>query len=199
MYRKKESIFLYCATERCFRGKRETGESKRTCELVAEFSPTFVSSMRSTLQRPAPPSAWHAERKALRSTPSLALQRAQFASKAARAPRPFGEMRRSSSSTRETTPSDKNPTSTSSAQTRVLMVCLGNICRSPAAEAVLDHLVRKRKLEGSVFVDSCGTVCISYFLLSGLKRCSLPCDGRRNRNRERSSLSRDHSPSPKQK
>ncbi len=38
------------------------------------------------------------------------------------------------------------------------MVCLGNICRSPAAEAVLVHLVKQRKLGGSVFVDSCGTV-----------------------------------------
>ena len=58
-------------------------------------------------------------------------------------------------------PNDAGATSSSpssSAQTRVLMVCLGNICRSPAAEAVLAHLVKKRKIGDSVFVDSCGTV-----------------------------------------
>jgi protein-tyrosine phosphatase len=38
---------------------------------------------------------------------------------------------------------------------RVLMVCLGNICRSPAAEAVLQAAAARRGLE--VEVDSCGT------------------------------------------
>lgn len=38
---------------------------------------------------------------------------------------------------------------------RVLMVCLGNICRSPAAEAVLKAYAARRSLE--VDVDSCGT------------------------------------------
>ena len=113
--------------------------------------------MRLTLQRPAPPPAWYAEHTAVRVTPSIALQRARLASEAARAPRFVGEMHRSPSSSTtaaRATPND----STSSPQTRVLMVCLGNICRSPAAEAVLDHLVKKRKLGDSVFVDSCGTV-----------------------------------------
>ena len=79
-----------------------------------------------------------------------------------------------------------------------LMVCLGNICRTPAAEAVLDHLVRKRKLEGSVFVDSCGTVCISYFLLSGLMRCSCLLTDEEIETGKKLILS-DHSPSQKQK
>ena len=38
-------------------------------------------------------------------------------------------------------------------QTRILMVCLGNICRSPLAEGIL-----KSKIDNSkVFVDSAGT------------------------------------------
>ena len=40
---------------------------------------------------------------------------------------------------------------------RVLMVCLGNICRSPTAEAVLRERLRRRGLHGRVGVDSAGT------------------------------------------
>ncbi len=40
---------------------------------------------------------------------------------------------------------------------RVLMVCTGNICRSPTAEAVLRHRVRLAGLEDWVQVDSAGT------------------------------------------
>lgn len=40
---------------------------------------------------------------------------------------------------------------------RVLMVCMGNICRSPTAEAVLRHKLRERGLDGRVEVDSAGT------------------------------------------
>ncbi|HEX2582898.1 MAG TPA: low molecular weight protein-tyrosine-phosphatase [Chlamydiales bacterium] len=36
----------------------------------------------------------------------------------------------------------------------VLFVCLGNICRSPALEAVLRHLAVQREKE--LYVDSCG-------------------------------------------
>lgn len=39
----------------------------------------------------------------------------------------------------------------------VLMVCLGNICRSPTAEGVLRHKLRCRGLHATVFVDSAGT------------------------------------------
>lgn len=39
----------------------------------------------------------------------------------------------------------------------VLFVCLGNICRSPAAEGVLQRLVTERGLDGRVVVDSAGT------------------------------------------
>jgi protein-tyrosine phosphatase len=40
---------------------------------------------------------------------------------------------------------------------KVLMVCLGNICRSPTAEGVMRHLVRERGLAGEVEIDSAGT------------------------------------------
>lgn len=38
---------------------------------------------------------------------------------------------------------------------KVLMVCLGNICRSPVAEGVLRHKISENGLD--VVVDSCGT------------------------------------------
>lgn len=40
---------------------------------------------------------------------------------------------------------------------RVLMVCLGNICRSPTAEAVLRHKLREAGLSEFVDVESAGT------------------------------------------
>lgn len=40
---------------------------------------------------------------------------------------------------------------------RVLFVCLGNICRSPAAEGAFLDLIQKKNLESAFFVDSCGT------------------------------------------
>ena len=41
--------------------------------------------------------------------------------------------------------------------TSVLFVCLGNICRSPMAEGLLQHLVRTRGLGERYRVDSAGT------------------------------------------
>ena len=40
---------------------------------------------------------------------------------------------------------------------RLLFVCLGNICRSPAAEGIMRHLVRERGLSARVEIDSAGT------------------------------------------
>ena len=43
------------------------------------------------------------------------------------------------------------------AEKRLLFVCLGNICRSPAAEGVFLHLVAREGLEDRFVVDSAGT------------------------------------------
>lgn len=40
---------------------------------------------------------------------------------------------------------------------RILFVCLGNICRSPLAEALFVHKINARGLAGKFEVDSCGT------------------------------------------
>ncbi len=42
-------------------------------------------------------------------------------------------------------------------KTKVLFVCLGNICRSPLAEAIFKHKIKERGLEVSFDGDSCGT------------------------------------------
>ncbi|QYO64325.1 hypothetical protein [Leptolyngbya sp. 7M] len=40
---------------------------------------------------------------------------------------------------------------------KLLFVCLGNICRSPSAEGIMNHLIRQRGLEGQIICDSAGT------------------------------------------
>ena len=39
----------------------------------------------------------------------------------------------------------------------ILMVCLGNICRSPLAEGIMRYLIHERGLDKTLRVDSCGT------------------------------------------
>jgi protein-tyrosine phosphatase len=41
--------------------------------------------------------------------------------------------------------------------TKVMFVCLGNICRSPLAEAIFKHKVKGRGLEELLWADSAGT------------------------------------------
>jgi protein-tyrosine phosphatase len=40
---------------------------------------------------------------------------------------------------------------------KVLFVCLGNICRSPLAEAVFKNKIKQKGLEKFIEADSCGT------------------------------------------
>ncbi|NDW18205.1 low molecular weight phosphotyrosine protein phosphatase [Dysgonomonas sp. 216] len=40
---------------------------------------------------------------------------------------------------------------------KILFVCLGNICRSPAAEGIMKEFVYKEKLQNKIEVDSAGT------------------------------------------
>lgn len=41
--------------------------------------------------------------------------------------------------------------------TRVLFVCMGNICRSPTAEGIFKKMIRERRLDAEFEVDSAGT------------------------------------------
>ncbi|MDJ0728907.1 MAG: low molecular weight protein-tyrosine-phosphatase [Crocosphaera sp.] len=40
---------------------------------------------------------------------------------------------------------------------KLLFVCLGNICRSPSAENIMNYLIQQRGLEGKIICDSAGT------------------------------------------
>ena len=41
--------------------------------------------------------------------------------------------------------------------TKVLFVCLGNICRSPTADGIFRELIKREKLDQKIIVDSAGT------------------------------------------
>ena len=70
---------------------------------------------------------------------------------------------------------------------RVLFVCLGNICRSPAAEVIFNAAVKQAGLSQQIKVDSCGTA--SYHtgsrpdsrMLAALERAGFTYGGHRAR------------------
>jgi protein-tyrosine phosphatase len=67
---------------------------------------------------------------------------------------------------------------------KVLFICMGNICRSPMAEAIFQHKVDEAGLSDKIMVDSAGTH--SYHVgekahegtLAILKKHGIPYDGR---------------------
>ena len=40
----------------------------------------------------------------------------------------------------------------------VLFVCMGNICRSPSGEAVMNKFIKRAQLEDKIECDSAGTI-----------------------------------------
>lgn len=67
--------------------------------------------------------------------------------------------------------------------TKVMFVCLGNICRSPLAEAIFKHKVKGRGLDGVLQADSAGT---SNFHIGE------PPDARTVRNALKNGVTVDH-------
>ncbi|WNZ26025.1 low molecular weight phosphotyrosine protein phosphatase [Leptolyngbya sp. NK1-12] len=61
---------------------------------------------------------------------------------------------------------------------KLLFVCLGNICRSPSAEGIMNHLIQQRGLEGQIICDSAGTS--SYHVGSPPDRRMTAAAARRN-------------------
>ena len=50
-----------------------------------------------------------------------------------------------------------NNESNSNKKYKVLFVCLGNICRSPAAQGIFEHVVRENGMQDKIVADSAGT------------------------------------------
>lgn len=61
---------------------------------------------------------------------------------------------------------------------KLLFVCLGNICRSPSAEGIMNHLIKQRGLESQIICDSAGTS--SYHIGGPPDRRMTAAAGRRN-------------------
>ncbi|MBQ2379528.1 MAG: low molecular weight phosphotyrosine protein phosphatase [Akkermansia sp.] len=78
---------------------------------------------------------------------------------------------------------------------RVLFVCLGNICRSPAAEIIFNAVAAKNGLAGLVKADSCGTASYhtgskpDHRMLAALERAGYSYGGHRARTFRRADFS----------
>ncbi|KAH9606441.1 hypothetical protein KSS87_002839 [Heliosperma pusillum] len=64
----------------------------------------------------------------------------------------------SSISSSSSSMASSTPSSTEKKPYSILFVCLGNICRSPAAEGVFRDLVKTRGLDSNFTIDSAGTI-----------------------------------------
>lgn len=68
--------------------------------------------------------------------------------------------------------------------TKVMFVCLGNICRSPMAEFVLKDLVRKQNLENEFYIASSATSSeeignrVHYGTVKKLNSLNIPIENR---------------------
>ena len=67
---------------------------------------------------------------------------------------------------------------------KVMFVCLGNICRSPMAQFVLQDIVKKRGLENEFLIASSATSreevgnCVHYGTKKKLAEYGISCDGK---------------------
>lgn len=75
--------------------------------------------------------------------------------------------------------------------TKLLFVCLGNICRSPMAEYVMKDLVQRAGLEDEFFIDSAATSDeevgnpVHHGTRQKLREVGVPCGGHRARQMTR--------------
>lgn len=69
---------------------------------------------------------------------------------------------------------------------KILFVCMGNICRSPAAEAVFKKLLNQNSLQKNFFIDSAGTISFH----SGSKADKRMIEAAKKRDVEITSISR---------
>ena len=53
---------------------------------------------------------------------------------------------------------------------KVLFVCLGNICRSPMAQIVLENMFKERGIENEFEIDSAGTEGYNEMCHAGIHR-----------------------------
>lgn len=81
---------------------------------------------------------------------------------------------------------------------KVLFVCLGNICRSPMAEAVFRKMVNEKKLDSKIFIDSAATSSwekgnpVHYGTKNRLSKENISVEGMYSRQLDKSDLDFDY-------